>query len=388
MSTIELDSYACLQCGYCKGTCPAYDMFGWESDSPRGKMFFLKRLQERSILDKDPKAMDPGFFEALFHCTSCGACDAVCHVDIKLSDVWEEVKEEFVREGFNPIPAHRELSRRIYDPEKRNPFLDPNDLEKDKLHRRAAWIPDDLELSDNPEVLYFVGCTEAYRMQFLAEATARLIQATGVKYNILAEDEWCCGSPLLRTGQGEGIKREYVEHNIREVERRGAKTLVTACAGCFKTIKENYPLYYGKPGFEVKHVAEFLAEAIKDKKLEFTTPFPKKVAYHDPCHLGRHAGVYDAPRDVLKAIPELELLEMRRNRENSRCCGAGGGFKIAFNEYAEEIAADRVREAAEVGAELIATPCPFCVVNLNAGAKRAGLDIKTMDVVQIAYQSL
>ncbi len=385
---IELDIYACLQCGYCKGTCPAYDMFGWESDSPRGKMFYLKQLQERSILDKNPKEMDPQFFEALFHCTSCGACDEVCHVDIKLSDVWEQVKEKFVREGFESLPAHKELAKRIYNPEKRNPFLDPNDLEKDKLKNRTAWVPEDLKTSDNPEVLYFVGCTEAYRMQFLAEATARLIEATGVRFDVLGTDEWCCGSPLLRTGQGDGIKAEYVNHNIREVERRGATTLVTACAGCFKTIKENYPLYHGKLSFEVKHITEFLADAIKAKKLEFTKEFPKKVAYHDPCHLGRHAKVFDAPREVLKAIPGLELLEMRRNREDSRCCGAGGGFKIAFNEQAESIAADRVLEAVETGAELIATPCPFCVVNLNAGARKAGVDIKTMDVVDIAHQCL
>jgi Fe-S oxidoreductase len=388
VSEIELDSYACLQCGYCKGTCPAYDMFGWESDSPRGKMFYIKRLLERSVLDKNPKEMDPSFFEALYHCTSCGACDEVCHVDIKLSDVWEEVKEEFVRRGFEPLPGHRELAKRIYDPEKRNPFLDPNDLEKDKTSRRAAWVPDDVTLTENADVLYFVGCTGSFRMQFLAEATVRLLQAAGVEFDILGEDEWCCGSPLLRTGQGGDIKRDYVQHNVNEVQRRGASTLVTACAGCFKTIKENYPLYHGKPGFEVKHITEYLAELIKAKKLAFSKEFPKKVAYHDPCHLGRHAGVFDAPRQVLKKIPGLELVEMRRNRENSRCCGAGGGFKIAFNDFAEDIAVDRVKEAVELGAELIATPCPFCVVNLNAGAKRAGLDIKTMDVVQLAVQSL
>ncbi|MFQ6128165.1 MAG: (Fe-S)-binding protein [Thermoplasmata archaeon] len=388
VSEIELDSYACLQCGYCKGTCPAYDMFGWESDSPRGKMFYLKRLQERSILDKNPREMDPRFFEALYHCTSCGACDEVCHVDIKLSDVWEQVKEIFVREGFECLPGHKELARRIYDPERRNPFLDPNDLEKDKLGRRAAWIPGDLRTTENADVLYFVGCTASYRMQFLAEATVRLLEAADVKFDILGSDEWCCGSPLLRTGQGDGVKKEYVQHNIREVERRGASTLITACAGCFKTIKENYPLYYGKPSFGVEHITEFLADLIKAKKLEFTKEFPKKTAYHDPCHLGRHAGVFDAPRKVLRAIPGLELIEMRRNRENSRCCGAGGGFKIAFNEHAESIAADRVLEAKELRAEIIATPCPFCVVNLNAGAKKAGVDIKTMDVVQVAQQCL
>ena len=127
---------------------------------------------------------------------------------------------------------------------------------------------------------------------------------------------------------------------------------------------------------------------IKEGRLKFTKEFKKKVAYHDPCHLGRHAKVYDPPRSILKAIPGLELVEMRHERDDSQCCGAGGGFKSAFNDRAEDIAADRVREAAEAGAELIVTSCPFCQVNLNAGAKKAGLDIKTQDIIQVALQAV
>lgn len=389
MKDIDIDLYACLQCGYCKETCPAYEQFGWESDSPRGKIFYLKRMGERNIFGKKKnQEPDQSFYESLFHCTSCGMCDEVCHVEISLSDVWEEVKEWLGEQGMESLPGHKELSKRIYDPNKRNPFFDPNDPEKDSLENRDKWIPEDVELAENPEVVYFVGCTAAYRMQFLAQATVNLLKAADVKFTIIGPDEWCCGSPLLRTGLGDKIKEEYVPHNMNALQAQGIKDVVTACAGCYKTIKNNYRDIAGFRPFNVDHISEYLYKLIKEKRLKFTKEFNKKVVYHDPCHLGRHAGVFDEPREVIKAIPGVELLEMPRNRERARCCGAGGGFKIAFNEQAEEIAADRVREAVETGGDVIVTPCPFCVVNLNAGAKRAGLDIKTIDLVQLCEQCI
>ncbi len=389
VADIDIDLYSCLQCGYCKGTCPAYEQFGWESDCPRGKIFYLKRMGERGFFERRKKREDDqSFYESLFHCTSCGICDEVCHVEIKLSDVWEEVKEWLGKLGMEPLPGHKELSKRIYDPNKRNPFFDPNDPAKDFLENRGKWLPEGVELAENPEVVYFVGCTASYRMQFLAQATVKLLGAADVRFTIMGPDEWCCGSPLLRTGLGDKVKEEYVIHNINALQGRGVKEVVTACAGCYKTIKENYPEIAGFRPFEVYHVSEYLHKLIKEKKLKFSKEFNKKVVYHDPCHLRRHAGVFDAPREVIKAIPGVELLEMPRNRERSRCCGAGGGFKIAFNDQAEDIAVGRVKEAVETGGEVIVTPCPFCVVNLNAGAKRAGIDIKTMDLVQLCEQCI
>jgi len=149
----------------------------------------------------------------------------------------------------------------------------------------------------------------------------------------------------------------------------------------------DYPKLTGNPPYKIYHISEYLEKLIKEGKLKFTKEFKKKVAYHDPCHLGRHAKVYDAPRNILKAIPGLELIETKAEREDAICCGAGGGFKTAFNDMAESIGAERVKQFVDAGAEVIATSCPFCQVNLNAGAKKAGLNIKTMDVVQIALQA-
>jgi heterodisulfide reductase subunit D len=382
ISEIEKDLYACLQCGYCRDVCPVYGQIGWESSTPRGKVYYLKQIAGRTPMDRllrRQSRITPEFVERVFQCTSCGACEHKCHVEIEFPKLWEEVKEWLISEGYGPPEAHKKIKERVAA--KKNPYDEPKE-------KRPAWLPKDIRLSDKPEVTFFTGCTEAFRMQPLAVATAKLLDKAGVKFNILGEDEWCCGSPLLRTGQKGIVMNEIAPHNVREMEKRGWNTMVTACAGCFNTIKNDYPKLTGKPSFKIFHLTEFLDKLIKDGRLKFTKEYKKKVGYHDPCHLGRHAKVFDAPRNVLKAIPGLQLIEMKTEREDAQCCGAGGGFKSAFNNMAEEVAAERVKQFVEAGAEVIATSCPFCQVNLNAGAKRAGLDIKTVDITQIALQAV
>jgi len=388
----DIDIFSCLQCGYCRNVCPAYGQFGWESNTPRGKMFAIRASKSgMPLMDMVTPGvkLGPEFFERLYHCTSCGACDEVCHVNIHLSNLWEEMKEWMIYEkGMKPKPAHRALYDRICDPKKRNPFHDDKDPGKDSLEKRGAWLPPDVKLSDKPEVLFFAGCTSSYRLQPLAQASVRILAKADVPFTILGSDEWCCGSPLLRTGQTDVVKKELAKHNVDVIMKKGAGTVVTACAGCYNTLRGDYPKIVGKLPFKLYHITEYMDKLLKEKKLVFTKEIKKKVVYHDPCHLGRHAGVYDAPRNVLKAIPGLTLLEMERNRNKSRCCGGGGGFRIGYTDISEDIAVERVKEAKATGAELIVTPCPFCVVNLNAGAKKAGIDIKTVDLGQLVMQAL
>jgi len=180
---------------------------------------------------------------------------------------------------------------------------------------------------------------------------------------------------------------EYAEHNIRAVEVRGAKAMVTTCAGCYKTTSTDYGKYFSNPTFPVYHFAQYVNQLIKEKKLKFTKEIKAKVTYHDPCHLGRHGGVYEDPREILKKIPGVELVEMPRNRRGSRCCGAGGGFKSAFNDVAVNIAAERVKEAVATGADILVTTCPFCVLNLQAGAKAIGSNIKVLDVSELLLEA-
>jgi len=383
--------YACLQCGYCRGVCPVYKQLGWESATPRGKVYWLKQLKDKSFMDKilgRKIDVNDAWVKSIFSCTSCAACEEFCHVNLSLADLWEEVKEWMLKGGVDPLPPHKVLYDRISDPSKRNPFHDDNDVEKDLLKNRGAWLKDRSILSEDPDVVFFAGCTSSYRLNMLAESAVSILEKAKVKFSILGKDEWCCGSPLLRTGQTDVIKNEYAAHNVEVIKAKNPEAVVTACAGCFNTLKNNYPKIVGKLPFKVYHISEYLEFLVNDGRLYFHNGTKKQVTYHDPCHLGRHGKVFNAPRNVIQSIPGIELIEMERNRRQSRCCGAGGGFKIAFNDIAENIAVDRVQEAKETGAEMIVTPCPFCVVNLNAGAKRGNIPMKAMDLLQFVTASL
>ncbi|MDY6931219.1 MAG: (Fe-S)-binding protein [Halobacteriota archaeon] len=378
------DLHACLSCGYCISSCPTYGQVGWESRTPRGVIYYLKQLEHRNVFDRilrrgidlDQQTAEM-FRDVIFQCTSCGMCEEVCHVNIEFIEFWEEVKEWAIK-NIGPTESQKKMYDRIN--QFKNPFGEPAET-------RGDWLPEGITLSDTPEVIFFGGCTESYRMQKLAKASVQIIDKAGVELNILGEKEWCCGSPLLRLGQGEIIKDEFMAHNIKMVEETGAKTVVTACAGCCNTIKNDYPRVLGKLDVEVLHLSEYVKRLMDNGSLEIKNPLNKKVTYHDPCHLGRHAKVYDAPREVIKSLG-ADFVEMRRSGPESRCCGSGAGVKAAYKDMALNIGVERVEEAIETGAEVIVTTCPFCALNLNEAAKKKGSDLKTVDIVQIALDAL
>ncbi len=321
---ITEDIYTCLQCGYCTSICPMFEQLGWESASPRGKVFYIKQLTQRNLLDKILRRnieVSNDFIVRMFQCTGCGACEEVCHVNIKLHDFWKRVKEWLFEQGLISIEAHKKVHERIHD--FKNPFAEPPE-------KRGNWLPDDITLSKNPEIVFFTGCTEAYRKQEMAITTAKLMQKLNVPFTILGKDEWCCGSICINTGQIDYIK-EFANHNVQAIKNTGAKILVAACAGCYNTLKNEYPKIVGKLPFELYHVSEFLDKLIKEDRLIFTKHIEKKVTFHDSCHLGRGSRVFDAPRNVIKNIPGVEFIEMVRSRELSRCCGAGCGCVAALN---------------------------------------------------------
>jgi len=382
--SIVKDLDACLQCGYCRDVCPVFEQDPWESASPRGKVYMLKQLDRSGLMDRilsvferEVKVTDE-FVQRVYWCTSCGMCEEECHVEIPFPELWEEVKAWLVEQGVAPLEAHRGFLSRI--DKVKNPFAEPEST-------RGDWA-DAFELSSDPEVIYYVGCTESFRMQKIAMSTATVLREAGVRFNIMGDEEWCCTSPLLRTGQ-RGLTRSFAEHTRDLMRASGASIMITACAGCMATTKRDHAkVLDGDLGYQVMHVSQYAAKLIEEGRLKFNRNVHRKVTYHDPCHLGRHAGVFDPPRSVIESIPGIELVEMPRSRDHSRCCGAGAGFKAQFNDYAVNIAADRVQEAIDVGAEQIITTCPFCAVNLNAGAKQLGVRLPTIDLMQLVLEAL
>lgn len=216
-------------------------------------------------------------------------------------------------------------------------------------------------------MIYFRGCTAREKETSIADATEELLKLADVEYRVL-EDEKCCGSVLIRTGFIDDAQKQ-IEKNT---ELLSGELILTSCAGCYKTLKQDYD------DLDVIHISQFLNTLIDEKKLDFNKK-DLKVTYHDSCHLGRHCNVFDEPRNVISNV--ANLLEMQNNRENSLCCGAGGGVKSAYPEIASQMADSRISQAIETGADLLVTPCPFCKLNL----KDRGLNVLDLTEFLINY---
>ena len=245
-----------------------------------------------------------------------------------------------------------------------------------------------IESADAVDVLYYVGCTASFdiNVKEVGVNTINILNAIGVKFGILGTEEKCCGSVLLRIGDYHEFYR-LAEYNVRLFNSLGVKTLITSCAGCFRTIKMDYKKV-GPLNMEVMHTSQFMARLIKEKKLDLKHEVPLKVTYHDPCHMGRHSDVYDTPREVIRAVPGIEFVEMERIREFSRCCGAGGGLKAGYPDVQNLMAQERIRDAEKTGAERLISTCPFCYQGLQIGVNAIRSPIKVMDLTEILAMSM
>ncbi|MDO5819235.1 MAG: (Fe-S)-binding protein [Methanobrevibacter sp.] len=225
-------------------------------------------------------------------------------------------------------------------------------------------------------LLYFRGCTAREKLNSISKATERILRAANIKFETL-DDEKCCGSVLLRTGFLDDAI-EQMNSNLKDLE---GKVILTSCAGCYKTLKEDYKKYLGID-LKVIHISQLLEQLIKEDKISLKGKDNLKVTYHDSCHLGRHAGEYEAPRNVIKAISDL--VEMENIREKSRCCGSGGGVKSAYGDLSNSIADLRIKEAKGTDADLLVTACPFCKLNLNENSE----DLDVLDLSEFVLRHL
>ncbi len=375
--------YSCTRCGTCKyiyhvyeDSCPSGVKFRFETFYPSGRIHIARGLLEGKLEWSDRLR------DILFACPTCGNCMVQCqarHHDT-IIEIIEALRADAVSNGYGPLPNQKVFADSIA--KEHNPY-------KEKHGDRLNWmkgIENEVQRKAKAEILYFVGCTSSYRQKDLAQATIKLLNKLGVDYTV-SEDEWCCGSPLMRTGQLDQVK-DLVNHNLELIKTINAKTVITSCAGCYRTLKLDFPKYAeALEGIEILHVTEFLEKMVKEGKLELPKKFENIiVTYHDPCHLGRHSEVYDAPRAILKAIPGIQLVEMTRIKENAWCCGAGGGVKAGFKDWAVEISAARIREAEETGCKILVSACPFCKTNLQDAIKAANSKIQFMDIVNLLHE--
>jgi heterodisulfide reductase subunit D len=322
--------------------------------------------------------------KCIYECSICGMCGEACPLSLRTIEMWESLREAMVANGLGPMEPHSSLIKSIenYD----NPWMQPR-TQRARWAKRHANILD--ATKEQVDLLYYVGCTASYdpEINVVANNLAKIFEAAGLKMGILGKDEKCCGSTLLRLGEREKAKVLALE-NVNLFKKTGAKKIVTACAGCYKMLYQDYPKLTGEK-LPVVHVTQLLAEMIEKgliplkKDAETLT-----VTYHDPCHLGRHTEMYDWPRKILANLPGIKLIEMERTREKSRCCGAGGGLKTLDRDLVGKIADKRIDDACMTGASVIVTSCPFCEQTLSDAARAKGDKVKVLDITDLIVKSM
>jgi glycolate oxidase subunit GlcD len=377
---IDNELLACIFCGFCRLGCPTFSVTHRESRNARGRNALAFNFLNGTIEPSKELA------DAIYSCTTCQACTYFCPAQVKVDEIMEGLRKKLYTAGYTPEPVlgvrdNIFKTGNVYASAKDDRIdIYPSDLKK-KIQ--------DGTLKEKAETLLFMGCVPSYLDMKMIPSLIKPLDKAGVDYTSLATEEGCCGFPLFLMGADEF--ESHAEKVIERIKATGAKELLTPCAGCYKTFKKIYP-EIGDLGLEVYHSVHYLEKLINEGKIKFKKDLGKKVTYHDPCDLGRALKVFEEPRNILKAIPGLEFVEMARNRLQARCCGGGGGVLASDPDLAVEMAAERVRDALAVGAEIIVSGCSACKDNLRKGARAIPKEergkIKIMDITEIVAQNM
>ncbi len=359
----------CYQCGKCDVVCP------WNRVRP----FSIRKIVWQAALGLPEIELDE-----IWRCTTCGMCPTHCPRGVDQIEVGVAIRR--IAAAYDVYPA----SVAGLSAASSSLAGDGNPL-NEKRETRDAWA-EGLSLkpfTEGMEILFFVGCYYSYdpRLQKAAIATANVLKQAGVDFGILGSAESCCGESIRKTGNEEVFK-SLAKENIKAFIDNGVKRVLVASPHCYHTFKNEYPEFM--VNFDVVHISQFLQELIEQGRLEIKGEFKKRVTFHDPCYLGRHNGIYDQPRDVLKKVPGLELVEMPDSRGNSLCCGGGGGRIWAETPKEERFADLREAQAREVGADVLATSCPYCVSNFEESrlALEDGEAPEIKDITEVIHEAL
>ncbi len=357
----------CFQCGLCDTVCP------WNR---------VTRFSMRKLVREATFGLTDIETEDIWRCTTCGRCPQQCPRDVKQIESGVALRRvatqyEVFAKGASAI---RSIKSGLYA--QGNPFGE--DREK-----RGAWAQGLAvkPFTEGMEILYFPCCYLSYdaRLQKVARATAHVLNSAGVDYGILGPEQNCCGESIRKTGDEELFKR-LARENIKSFIDHGVNKILVSSPHCYHTFKNEYSQF--KVNFEVVHISQYLHELVKEGRLQFKKDFAKKLTYHDPCYLGRHNGVYDEPREVLNKISGVELDEMPESRSESLCCGGGGGRVWMETQKAERFSDLRIDQALGVGAEVLATSCPYCITMLEDS--RTTMDvaekIEVKDITEIVQE--
>lgn len=379
---IELD--ACTQCGECLKHCPIQDVTGNASVSPPEKIrMFREFLRATDGLkarlfgprEADRKLLDD-FTKAVYECTTCGACGQNCPVGIFTQRLWPVLRKEMVKRGLGPLGVQAAMPTAIKH--SGNPY------DKPASERYAAWFPKDVKLAERSELAYYAGCTGAYEAQPMVRSDVLVLNAIKEPFTMLPpEEEVCCGFPLFITGQHD-LLRELVTRLVDGYASRGVKVLVCSCPCCVNIMSSDWPAFYGgELPFKIRHITQYVSDAIRNNRLRFSKELKERVIYHDPCYLSRGVGVIEEPRSVLRSVPGLTLLEFERHGPNSRCCGSGGAARKVYHENAIAMGRLTIDEAVARKADRLILACPACYAKVNEAMVGHKNRIRITDIMEL-----
>ena len=359
----------CYQCGRCDTVCP------WN----RVRQFSMRKLiREATFGLTDIES------EEIWRCSTCGRCPQNCPRGVKQIESGVALKRIATENDIfpGPIAPIRTVSVGLMG--EGNPF-------NEERSKRGDWAKDlgVKTFKEDMEVLYFSCCYLSYapRLKKVAAATVDILHKAGVKFGILGEKESCCGESIRKTGNEE-LFRKLAKDNIKAFIDSGVKKILVSSPHSFHTFKNEYPEFMVH--FEVVHISQYLNELIAGGRLKLTGEFPKTVTYHDPCYAGRHNGIFDEPRQILSSVSGLNLVEMPDNREDSLCCGGGGGRIWVETPKGERFSDLRLEQAIAVGAEVLATSCPYCITNFEDSrlSLDEGVNLEIKDITEIIQEVL
>lgn len=355
----------CYQCGTCSGTCP------WN---------LVRDFRVRDILTRAQLGLEGYEGEALWLCATCNACVDRCPQGVEIVDLVRTIRMLIAETGAAPKTLRAVLgSVQSYG----NPWSGEPAARMDWA--RDAAVP---AFDGTQRYACFTCCTQAYdaRNTRVARAQAKVLAAAGVSHGFLHAGERCCGDAVRKTG-AETAFQHLAAHNVAALDAAGAKTLLVSSPHCLNTFRKEYPALGGT--WQVRHVVEVLQDAVRSGALALRTPVPLKAVYHDPCYLGRLNDLYDAPRDVLDAVPGLTRLEFARHHGDQVCCGGGGGRLWMEAPVEERFAVLKMKEAVALGADAVVTACPYCISMFEDAKTALGLDhIQVLDVAEVAAAAL
>jgi len=376
--------HKCTRCGQCTygnmeaGFTPLCPM------NIRGKFFTYSAgglIQIARALFEGKIGLSESVRDLLYLCTTCGACEVNCGVIENQVDLFTLLKRELVDHGVSLLEPHTMVIENVIS--KKTPYTG-------RLPERGEWFSKEKRksISPEPEVFYFVGCVSSYRETEIPDAFVNILDALGIPF-VLSDEEWCCGAPLYFCGHEEKAF-DLARHNVEMIEGSGASKVVLTCPTCSMILKKYYPRWLKQElDFEVLHATEYLRGLQEEGRLRLKGLDEEvTVTYHDPCHLGRGQGIYDAPRDILTSIKGVKFKDLDRSRENSFCCGGGGLLPTGFPEFSDDLARERALEMKNSGADVLLSACPACKENLKIAARKLKRGTKVVDIVELVDKAI